>query len=1395
MGNIQIYLPIDRRLALSRGEPLPATTQGTALFADISGFTPLTAAYVDTLGPALGAEELIQQINQVYDALICEVHRFGGAVIYFSGDAITCWFDENAELGMMNDEPQNIQHSALRATACALAMQARMQAFSAVSLPRRTTAAASPARLPTAEETIAITIKITLAAGPARRFLVGDPAIQRLDILTGNVLTRIATAERLAQPGEIVADSQMLPPDVYQIPLAGTSFALVQGLKREVAACPWPPLPTEHHLTDEVIKTWLLRPVYDRLNRGAEHFLSELRPVVPLFLKFSGLDYEGDASVGEKLDAYLCWVQRMVGHFDGYMLQVTVGDKGSYLYAAFGAPIAHEDDADRALRAAIALRTLPADLTFIKSFHIGISRGPMRVGAYGGSNRRAYGAIGQETNIAARLMSHAQPGEIVVSQRVVDALRHRAAFQLTSLGELILKGSTRAIPAYTVQRATERMTTVTQFAAPGETALLFGREVEAQQLQETLERFLAGESGIVAIEGEAGIGKSRLVQDLLARARQTTVLLLLSEGNAIEQASPYYAWRQIFSQLFQLDTLPDEVTARQEYVQQWLPDDPTLLEMAPLLNTVLPLELPETELTQAMTGLSRANKTQQVVTAILQQVARTTPLLIVVEDAHWLDSTSWAMFEAAHRAVKPLLLVLVTRLRPLEGALPSLLNEPAVQRIRLKSLSTDSTLRIACQCLGVTTLPSAVAAFITERAEGHPFFCEELVYALRDARLIEVKDGVCYAAPDAGNWRNLDFPDTIEGVVTSRIDRLDPAQQLALKVSSVIGRVFTFNTLQAIHPVETLPARLRNYLAELNRLDITLLQTPEPDLAYLFKHIITQQVVYSMLLFSQRRELHRKVAEWYEQTYPDDRDNLSPLLAYHWYQAVDLAHVAPALAQKAIDYGEVAGDRAIRSYANEEAIHLFSGIQTLAAHLPDKTIIPKIRQAHWELQLGEACLGLGQLPESRRHFEQCLLLLGYSIPPAGSRMAVGLVLEVVRRLGWKRPHSRPPSPEQKITLQTAARACELLGHIFYFTNQTIPTLFAMIRGLNLAEQVGEGTPELARAYGNMSGAVALAPLFKQSLVFEEKAWQTVQTLHDLPTLAYVSFITSVPKINIANWEGAKEGYDKALALATQLGDWNTACICISGNAHIAFYRGYFQQSMVLFEQLAALGETSQNVSNWSVGVGGMGGCYFHQAKWAETLACIEKSLALSRIGGITLVEWNNRSRLALTQFYMGQYEAARETAEAAFPYASRAPHTSFANTVIYSDLIMTLLLLWEQSAASGIPAKAQTLAKRYRQYTRIFPFARPTSCRLSGIVAWLNGRPASAHKLWQRALSEARRLQMPYEEGLAHYEIGRHLSPTDPIRSYHLDQANYIFADLGAIHALRQLQKVQEETL
>ena len=640
MHTLSAYMPMDRRQALARGATLPQYTQGCALFADVSGFTPLARSLTAQLGPQRGAEELTFYLNQVYDALIAQVHRYSGSVVGFVGDAITCWFNEG---GGTRPAP-----SSRRAVASALAMQVAMAPFAQVSVTPKVTAALS--------------LKIGLASGPARRFYTGDPAIQLIDVLAGDTLYRMSQAEGLARQGEVVMDEEMVLSLQDEITIAewrihpenSQRLAVVRDLNDPVAAQAWSTLPPEVFSEDQ-LRPWILPSLYERLRSSPRERLAELRPAASLFLRFSGLDYDHDAAADGKLDAYVRWVQQVITRHGGNVIQLTVGDKGSFLYAAFGAPIAQGDDAYRALQAGLALRRAPASLGFEPNPQIGIASGPARTGAYGSITRRSYGVIGDDTVLAARLMTAAPPGEIRCARSVYAQTRSQVAFE--TLPPVRVKGRVELVQVYRPQTTSAPAL----FPPPS----LVGRRVEVAAFRAALDAVQSGATRTIVVEGEAGIGKTRLVQEVLQEIQAQGLTYLLGSGHSIERRTPYRAWRDVFIAYFDLGKLV-ELEARQKQVQTTVAQiAPEQLACLPLLNVLVDLDLPDTPLTASLEPELRQQNLQLLLLTLLETWAREQPLILVLEDAHWLDELSWQLVEQIARTFRvhatPLLMVLVTR--------------------------------------------------------------------------------------------------------------------------------------------------------------------------------------------------------------------------------------------------------------------------------------------------------------------------------------------------------------------------------------------------------------------------------------------------------------------------------------------------------------------------------------------------------------------------------------------------------------------------------------------------------------------------------------------------------------------------------------------------------------
>lgn len=922
------YIPIDRRQALVQGVPLPDRTEGAALFADISGFTPLTEALVREMGPLRGAEELTRHLNLVYDALINQLDCYGGSVIGFSGDAITCWLDKD---------------TGLRATACALSMQKAMQQFAAVQI--------SP------ERTVSLAMKAAVATGSVRRFLVGDPKIQLVEVLAGSTLDYLAAAEHHAKRGEVVLDATAIAslgdPVEYAMwrhdDFTGRRFGVVKRLHELVDPTPLVEISAED-LDPEIIRQWLLPPVYERLRRGQGEFLAEFRPALSVFVRFSGIDYDRDEYAGDKLDTYIRQVQKVLERYEGSLIQLTMGDKGSYLQAAFGAPIAHEDDAVRAASAALELRKIsPSPDRFI-DVQIGIAHGRMRTGAYGGTTRRTYGVLGDNTNLAARLMQAAAPGQILAAENAYELTGD--TFNWEALAPISVKGRSEPVVVFSLTGLREQRGIRLQ--EPKYTLPMIGREAELELIKQKLGLVLGGKGQIVGITAEAGMGKSRLVAEGIRLANQYDLTGYGGECQSYGTNTSYLVWQNIWRGYFDLDvnlSLEERLRSLEKQLAQI---DPNFAQRLPLLGTVLNLPIPDNDLTRSFDAKLRKSSLEALLVDCLRARAKETPLFLVMENIHWIDPLSHDLLEVVGRAIANLPVFMVMAYRPLDSQrwkdtrvsrLPHFTEIP-LSEFTQKEAEQLIQVKLA-QFFGADhQIPQNLVDHVVKRAEGNPFYIEELLNYLQEQGL-DPEDRLVI--------ENLDLPTSLHSLILTRIDQRTESQKITLKVASIIGRMFAAAWLWGAYPDLGEPQRIRADLDVLSKLDLTPLDTTEPELIYLFKHIVTQEVAYESLPFATRALLHDQLAQFIEHTFPDDLEQNLDLLAFHYERSNN--------EPKKRQYLLKAGEAAQANYANFAAIDYYQKV------LP---LLPEVEKVKVMLKLGQVLELVGTRDEAEALYHQAL---------------------------------------------------------------------------------------------------------------------------------------------------------------------------------------------------------------------------------------------------------------------------------------------------------------------------------------------------------------------------------------------------------------------------------------
>ncbi len=933
--NPRVYIAGDRRRALAAGTVLADRVQGSGLFADISGFTPLTETLARELGPQRGAEELAANLNRMFQALISDLDRFGGHVIYFSGDAITCWLDGD---------------DGTRGVAAALAIQETMASAGRVVTPAGTE--------------IILAIKVAIAVGPARRFVVGDPDIQLIDVLGGTIVDALAEAEQLAERGEILlsasalaatkgrvhlAELRRLPTAKGAGPLDGPEAAdrfvgVVDALLVDVAETP---VLAEPLLPEGLVRPWLLPVVYERLQTGRGEFLTELRSAYPMFVRFGGIDYDDDPDAPAKLDAFVRRAQEVFTRHGGNLLQLTLGDKGAYLYAVFGSPYAHGDDASRAAGAALELRAAAAD-TAARDLQIGITNGRLISGTYGQDMRRTFTCLGDAVNLSARLMSKAPPGGIYVSGDVRDAAGARYLWD--DIGAFAVKGKVEPVAVWVLEGvALRQREREIRYPLP-----MVGRDAELDVIARAAGDIRGGGCRVVALAAEPGRGKSRLVAEAVRRLRSDGMTVAFGEAPAIGSNSSYAIWREVWRTLLGVEDDATESNQRGAVRRALAGLGRGQVRRSSLLGPLIGIELPDSDLTRTFDAKLRKTSLEALLSDALRATAKREPLAIVLEDCHWIDPLSRDLLEVLVRATTRSPVLFLLAYRPgdhpagglgLEGL--SQFEELVLEELGPATAHTVAMAKLR-QLFGddVVAAPQLLA-LVVERSQGNPFYLEELLNYIRSHRIDPA---------DPAQLRDLELPDSLHSLVLSRIDTLAEGPRRTLKVASVLGRGFASPMVQRVYPDLGSQGEVDGHLAAGRGADLVVVDV-EADSSWLFRHVLTREVAYQSLPFAMRELLHARAAAELETQGAETAGASLDLITHHWWHSNDR--------DKKITYLERAGVAAQARYANAAAIDYFERLAGL---------VDAARRAEVLRKLGKVLELSGSWTRAREVDEEAFLL-------------------------------------------------------------------------------------------------------------------------------------------------------------------------------------------------------------------------------------------------------------------------------------------------------------------------------------------------------------------------------------------------------------------------------------
>ena len=630
---------------------------------------------------------------------------------------------------------------------------------------------------------------------------------------------------------------------------------------------------------------------------------------------------------------------------------------GDGVMALFGAPVAHEDHARRACYAALGIqKALEPYADKVKKeskidfkMRVGLNSGPVIVGAVGGDLRMDYAAVGDTVNLASRMQTLAHPGTILVSRDIHKMARD--FFKFKPLGKKAVKGKEEAVEAYELLEATQVATRIEAAIVRGLTRFV-GRDKEMALLKEALDKAKSGSGQVVGMVGEAGVGKSRILLEMRRMLPEGEYTYLQGSCLHYGGSMSYLPFLDVLKAYFDIEEGDMENVIRNKMSERVTHLDDKLKGILPPLEDVLSLKVEDETYVQLDAPAKRV-KIFEAIRDLLVRESQNRPLVLAVEDLHWIDKTSeeFLGYLIGFLANAKILLLLLYR--------PEYTHQWAsksyYRQIGVDQLSLTSSAELVQSILEQGEVLPELRDLILNRAAGNPLFMEEFTHTLLENGSIGKKDHQYVLTCEVSE---IQVPDTLQGIIAARMDRLDENMKRTMQVASVIGRDFAFRILQTITGMRE---ELKSYLINLQGLEFIYEKSLFPELEYIFKHALIQEVAYNSLLIKRRKEIHERIGKAIEEIYAVRLEEFYEMLAYHYSKSDNL--------EKAFHYLRLSSIKVGARNAIVESVRLGKEAISVLNQLP-QTDENKRRGIEIRLLLSGSALGSGLMTDALQMMEE-----------------------------------------------------------------------------------------------------------------------------------------------------------------------------------------------------------------------------------------------------------------------------------------------------------------------------------------------------------------------------------------------------------------------------------------
>jgi class 3 adenylate cyclase/tetratricopeptide (TPR) repeat protein len=1031
---------------------------------------------------------------------------------------------------------------------------------------------------------------------------------------------------------------------------------------------------------------------------------------------------------------------------------------GDAVLAFFGAPLAHDEDPLRGVSAALDLLKAAHDYAsevraaYSVEFavRVGVSTGPVVVGDIGSDLLYEYTAMGDAVNLAARLQGAASPSTALIAEATYLAVR--GAVRCVDQGQLEVKGLSEPVHVY---RALELIEVArwTRDGAIGRSVQLVGRVNELATIRAHVDRLHAGTGGLVVVTGDAGVGKSRLLSEVRQVATDAGCRWLQGHAVSFGQTVSYWPFAEMLRgavDATELDT-PSAIWVK---LLRWAREvlGPEADELVPYLGVLLALDVPEVRL-QPVPQLATDSLGPQLFRALRRLVhalAVERPTVLALEDVHWFDNSTCNLLEHLLPLVSqsPLLVIASARPEPSPALnrLSSLAaSHPANVCLTVEPLSDEESQYLIARLLDTDELPPGLFPLIHAKAEGNAFFTEEIVRSLIEQHALEREsNGLGWQTTEPTH--QIVIPNTIQGVLQARMDRLEPQVRDTLRLASVIGRTFFHQVLAA---VASDGSALDSHLERLAVMNLIRIRRRLPDLEFVFKHALIQEAAYESILVNRRRELHGLVAASIETLFADRLDEFYAVLAYHYGRAEQW--------DKARHYLSKAGDQAARLAADGEALAHYQQALVIHERIGDDRWNP-VERAALEHSVGQALMRRADYAAAREYLQHAIRRVGGRYPDSGAGLKLAMLVQVARQATHRLAPIHLATSRNPPTDGAAEERPRIYADIMQleYLLDLERSAAAALLALNDAE--ASGVP-----YGIALGSFSVGLLcdtlgaFGWAGRYHRRAVETASGIDDPRLLGMAYFAHAYHQMYIGHWKSALEGYQRAADILWRVGELRVWAIVRMWACFLTSWRDNFAIAIRQLDEIIQVAADSGDGAPRAWALGFQGYLLALRGDLDAGIRALEGSLEfMDRLpdyhGAVSA-----RGNLARCFVWRGELEKARAVVDVARASITRHKVRGLSCTSLLLAEAEADLLTAERASGPekrGALHKAERTCRRAIAGGELDSAGRPAAYRAAGTCAWLRGKPTEARRLWQISLDAARFLESTYELGLTLLERG-----------------------------------------